>query len=159
MSLGFSPIELATGRRPSPLFDPEYASPTQLSGADSCLEDVSEQQKKALALRAHLMARQDMDLRAALGRRLIPSEGPFEPGQRIFYWIQDSNLNPNGRWVPAKVLRQEGPMVLLEDSNRVVKVNQSKIIKDRMHFMTFHFLTPLILSQLSLMPLQNLKRI
>ena len=25
----------------------------------------------------------------------------------------------------------EGPMVLLEDSNRVVKVNQSKIIKDR----------------------------
>jgi len=132
MISGFSPIELATGRRPVPLFDPENATPAQLTSDETAAEDLRDQQIKALALKAHIAAKQDMDLRADLGRRVLPTEGPFEPGERVFYWMQDSNLKPsNGKWIPAKVLKQDGPMVLLEDQNRVVKINQSKITKDR----------------------------
>jgi len=131
MFIGFSPIELATGRRPVPLFDPENANPAQLTSDDTAAEDLRDQQIKALALKAHIAAKQDMDLRADLGRRVLPTEGPFEPGERVFYWSQDSNLKNSGKWIPAKVLKQEGPMVLLEDVHRVVKINQSKITKDR----------------------------
>ena len=131
MMSGFSPIELATGRRPTPLFDPENATPTQLTTENTCAEDYQDQKIKALALRAHIAAKQDMDLRADLARRILPSEGPFEPGERVFYWVQNNSLKAGGKWIPAKVLRHEGPMVLLEDQNRVVKLNQSKIIKDR----------------------------
>ena len=135
MASGFSPIELATGRRPTPLFDPENATPAQLTIDDTCADDLQDQKMKKLALQAHLNAKQDMDIRADLGRRILPTEGPFEVGERVFYWMQDNNLKLNGKWIPAKVLKHEGPMVLMEDSHRVVKLNQSKVIKDRD---TFH---------------------
>ncbi len=135
MASGFSPIELATGRRPTPLFDLESATPSQLTIEDTCAGDCQDQQMKKLAMQAHLSARQDMDLRADLGRRILPSEGPFEVGEKVFYWMQDTNLKLKGKWIPAKVLKHEGPMVLMEDTHRVVKLNQSRIIKDRD---TFH---------------------
>ena len=42
-----------------------------------------------MALRAHLEARQSANLRRDLARRVLPSDGPYVHGDRVFVWIAD----------------------------------------------------------------------
>ena len=59
---GYSPLEIATGRRPPDLFDVETANPEQLT-SEPPEEDMSTLALQRLALRAHQEARQAADLR------------------------------------------------------------------------------------------------
>ena len=80
-----TPIEMAVGRRPPPLLDYETSSPEELT-TDPLREDKLDRQVRKLALRAHLEARQQDDLKRDLAQHIRPSEGPFEPGERVFVW-------------------------------------------------------------------------
>jgi len=76
---GYSPLEIATGRRPPDLLDVETSDPAQLS-VDSLAEDRTQQELQRLALKAHQEARQAADLRHDMAKRTMPSDGPYKPG-------------------------------------------------------------------------------
>ena len=105
---GYTPVELATGRRPTDHSDLEVMNPDHLSAVelprDSTLNE--------LALRAHLEARQSADLRRDLARRVLPSDGPYAHGDRAFVWIDDkAKYKAVGRWARARVISQNGAIV------------------------------------------------
>ena len=117
---GYSPLEVATGRRPPDLFDVETANPPD--------EDLSTSALQRLALRAHQEARQSADLRHDMARRTMPSDGPYKQGDEVFYWHQDSSkFKDRGKWIRGKVLSQEGAMVHIHTDKAVVRINQSKV--------------------------------
>ena len=127
---GYSPLEIATGRRPPDLFDVETANPEQLT-SEPPEEDVSTLALRRLALRAHQEARQAADLRHDMARRTMPSDGPYKQGDEVFYWHQDSSkFKEKGKWIRGKVLSQEGAMVHLHTNKAVIRVNQSKVRRD-----------------------------
>ena len=127
---GYSPLEIATGRRPPDLFDVETANPEQLT-SEPPEEDVSTLALQRLALRAHQEARQAADLRHDMARRTMPSDGPYKQGDEVFYWHQDSSkFKKKGKWIKGKVLSQEGAMVHLHTNKAVIRVNQSKVRRD-----------------------------
>ena len=127
---GYSPLEVATGRRPPDLFDVETANPEQLSAAPPD-EDLSTLALQRLALRAHQEARQSADLRHDMARRTMPSDGPYKQGDEVFYWHQDSSkFKDKGKWIRGKVLSQEGAMVHIHTDKAVVRINQSKVRRD-----------------------------
>ena len=127
---GYSPLEIATGRRPPDLFDVETANPEQLT-SEPHEEDVSTLALQRLALRAHQEARQAADLRHDMARRTMPSDGPYKQGDEVFYWHQDSSkFKDKGKWIRGKVLSQEGAMVHLHTNKAVIRVNQSKVRRD-----------------------------
>ena len=127
---GYSPLEIATGRRPPDLFDVETANPEQLT-SEPPEEDISTLALQRLALRAHQEARQAADLRHDMARRTLPSDGPYNQGDEVFYWHQDSSkFKDKGRWIRGKVLSQEGAMVHLHTNKAVIRVNQSKVRRD-----------------------------
>ena len=80
---GYSPLEIATGRRPPDLLDIETSDPAQLS-VDPLPEDRTQQELQRLALKAHQKARQAADLRHEMAKRTMPSDGPYKPGDRKF---------------------------------------------------------------------------
>ena len=124
---GYSPLEIATGRRPPDLFDIETANPEQLT-SEPPEEDVSTLALRRLALRAHQEARQAADLRHDMTRRTMPS---YKQGDEVFYWHQDSSkFKEKGKWIRGKVLSQEGAMVHLHTNKAVIRVNQSKVRRD-----------------------------
>ena len=127
---GYSPLEIATGRRPPDLFDVETANPEQLT-SEPPEEDVSTLALQRLALKAHQEARQAADLRHDMARRTMPSDGPYKQGDEVFYWHQDSSkFKDKGKWIRGKVLSQEGAMVHLHTNKAVIRVNQSKVRRD-----------------------------
>ena len=87
---GYSPLEIATGRRPPDLFDVETANPEQLA-SEPPEEDISTLALQRLALRAHQEARQAADLRHDMARRTMPSDGPYKQGDEVLYCHQDSS--------------------------------------------------------------------
>ena len=66
---GYSPLEIASGRRPPDLLDIETSDPAQLS-VDMLPEDKNQLELQRLALRAHQEARQAADLRHDMAKRL-----------------------------------------------------------------------------------------
>ena len=82
---GFSPVELACGRKPPPLLDVEPSNPEQLT-TDSLERDRLDTGIARLALKAHNEARQAADLIGDLAQRLKPTDGPFKPGTRAYFW-------------------------------------------------------------------------
>ncbi|CAE7319222.1 GIP, partial [Symbiodinium pilosum] len=72
---GYSPLEVATGRRPPDLLDVETSNPEQLS-LEGLLEDRTATQLRTIAMKAHLEARQSADLKKDLAKRVMPSDGP-----------------------------------------------------------------------------------
>ena len=127
---GYSPLEVATGRRPPDLFDVETANPEQLSTTPPD-EDLSTLALQRLALRAHQEARQSADLRHDTARRTMPPDGPYKQGDEVFYWHQDSSkFKDKGKWIRGKVLSQEGAMVHIHTDKAVVRINQSKVRRD-----------------------------
>ena len=95
---GYSPLEIATGRRPPDLFDVETSTPEQLS-AEPPEEDRTMLQLQRIALRAHQEARQAFDLRKDIARRVMPSDGPYSLGDKVFVWMKDeSKKKAEGIW-------------------------------------------------------------
>ena len=84
----YSPLEIATGRRPPDLFDVETNTPEQNS-ANPSDEDRTKLELQRIAMRAHEEARQSLDLRKDLARRVMPSDGPYQKGDRVFVWHKD----------------------------------------------------------------------
>ena len=122
---GYSPVEVATGRRPPDLFDVETANPEQLSATPPD-EDLSTLALSRLALRAHPEARQPADLRHDMARRTMPPDRPYKQGDEVFYSHQDSSKsNDKGKWIRGKVLSQEGAMVHIHTDKAVIRINQS----------------------------------
>ena len=127
---GYSPLEIATGRRPPDLFDVETSTPEQLS-ANPSDEDRTTLDLQRIAMRAHQEARQSLDLRKDLARRFMPSDGPYQKWDRVFVWHKDeSKKKSEGVWVRGIVVSQEGAMVLVEVHRAVLRVNQSKVRRD-----------------------------
>ena len=123
-------LEIATGRRPPDLFDVETSTPEQLS-ANPPEEDRTTLDLQRIAMRAHQEARQSIDLRKDLARRVMPSGGPYQKGDRVFVWHKDeSKKKSEGVWVRGTVISQEGAMVLVEVHRSVLRVNQSKVRRD-----------------------------
>ena len=87
---GYSPLKIATGRRPPDLFDVETSTPEQFS-SESPEEDRTMLQLQRIALKAHQEARQAMDLGKDLARRVMPLDGPYSPGDKVFVWMQDES--------------------------------------------------------------------
>ena len=76
-------------------------------------------------------ARQLSDLRHDLSWNVRPSDGPYNPGDRVFFWSQDhSKIKHKGECARGKVLMQTGPVVTIEALNTVQKVNQSKVRRE-----------------------------
>ena len=127
---GYSPLEIATGRRPPDLFDIESSTPEQLSSEPS-EEDRTIFQLQRIALKAHQEARKAMDLRKDLARRAMPSDGPYSPGDKVFVWVKDdSKKKSEDIGVRGKVVSQEGAMVLVHIHKSVLRVNQPKVRRD-----------------------------
>ena len=127
---GRSPLEIATGRRPPDLLDVETSTPEQLS-ANPPEEDRTTLDLQRIAMRAHQEARQSIDLRKDLARRVMPSDGPYQKGDHVFVWHKDeSKKKSEGVWVRGTVISQEGAMVLVEVHRSVLRVNQSKVRRD-----------------------------
>ena len=127
---GYSPLEIATGRRPPDLLEVETSSPEQLS-ALAPREDRTNQELQRIAMRAHQEARQAQDLRSDLARRVMPSDGPYVKGDKVFVWMKDeSKIKSEGVWVRGKVMGQEGAMVIVHVHQAILRVNQSKIRRD-----------------------------
>eukprot|EP00971_Amphidinium_carterae_P350324 6491488-Amphidinium_carterae.3 len=105
---GYSPVELATGRRPPDQLDLELLTPEQLSTTPLRADETIAHLRR-LSIKSHLEVRQNQDIKRDLARRLQPSGGPFEPGERVFVWIQDSSkFKDRGRWELGRVVGQEG---------------------------------------------------
>ena len=89
---------------------------------DPLSQDKLDREVRKLALRAHLEARQHDDLKSDLAQHVRPSEGPFNPGERIFVWEKDhSKVADTGKWTRGKVLAQAGAMVTAETLQGVTR--------------------------------------
>ena len=127
---GKTPLEIATGRRPPDVLDLESMMPKQLATEPTASQQSDDTVRK-LATMAHLEARQREDIRSDLAQRLRSSDGPFSPGQGVWYWDRDASKIRGGEWVKARVTRQgKPPMVTLDLAGQEVTVNQSKIRKN-----------------------------
>ena len=127
-------MEIASGRRPPDLLDIEASDPAQLS-VEPLSEDRTQQELQRLALRAHQEARPAADLRHDMARRIMPSDGPYKPGDKVFAWNaapcpSSVNLKKRERRARGTVISQEGSMVNVHIDNNVAHVNQSKIRRD-----------------------------
>ena len=81
---GKTPVELAMGRRPRDIITVEHEDPENLTTKQSQAEsDVAKDQQ--LAMKAYLEARQREDLRRDLASRLMPTDGPFNIGDTVYY--------------------------------------------------------------------------
>jgi hypothetical protein len=124
---GYTPLEIATGRRPPDMLDVETSTPEQLT-ANPDQEDRDMQTLQRIALRAHQEARQLQDLKHDLAKRIRPSEGPFKYNDKVFVWEKDHfRFHDKGKWTRGKVISQDGAIVLVETDGKVVRVNQSKV--------------------------------
>ena len=86
----------------------ETSTPEQLSANPSDEERTSLELQR-IAMRAHQEARQSLDLRKDLARRVMPSDGPYQKGDRVFVWHKDeSKKKSEGVWVRGIVVSQYG---------------------------------------------------
>ena len=130
---GQTPLELAFGKRPKDVLDVENANPQQLTLEPSD-SDHSDRVAQHLAMKAHLEARQQEDLRRDIAACLQPTPGPFHPGDTVYYWNQDPSKikrgQKHGNWIKAKVVNHEGAICAIDTGKTILKVNQSKLRKN-----------------------------
>ena len=131
---GVTPIELAFGRRPADLTATELMNPAQLTSEAPAPERQIEA-LRSLAMRKFLEAKQSDDLRRDIASKLQLSDGPFFPGDKVYYWTEDkskikSDGSHGGKWIKGKLVSVDGSMVGVDLGTRIVKVNISKIRKD-----------------------------
>ena len=131
---GVSPLEMAFGRRPADLLYPENMTPEQLTASLPSPEK-NIYALRTLAMKSYLEAKQSDDLRRDISARLQLSDGPFYPGDKIYYWTDDkskvkSDGTHSGKWIKGKVISSDGSMVGTDLGTRILKVNISKVRKD-----------------------------
>ena len=131
---GVTPLEMAFGRRPADVIGVDNADPAQLT-AEVPSHEVTIEATRRVAMKAYLDARQSEDLRRDIASKLQFSDGPFYPGDKIYYWNPAAGkIKPDGSkrsiWIKGKVVSQEGSMVTIDLGTRVIKVNSTKILKD-----------------------------
>ena len=131
---GVTPLEMAFGRRPADVIGVDTADPAQLT-AEVPSHEVTIEATRRVAMKAYLEARQSEDLRRDIASKLQFSDGPFYPGDKIYYWNPAAGkIKPDGSkrstWIKGKVVSQTGSMVTIDLGTRVIKVNSSKIRKD-----------------------------
>ena len=82
-------------------------------------------------MKAHLEARQSVDLRKDLARRVMPSAGPYTKREKVFVWHKDDNTKKGEYvWIRGTVVSQERAMVLVQLLTVLLRVNQSKDRRD-----------------------------
>ena len=88
-----------------------------------------DQTLQKMGMEYYLEARQRADLRRDIVARLLPTEGPYSPGDRVYYWQVDKRKIKHGvtsgRWYKARVLSQEGAICVIDTGTTVLRVNQS----------------------------------
>ena len=131
---GVTPIELAFGRRPADITAVELMNPAQLTTEAPAPERQIEA-LRSLAMRKFLEAKQSDDLRRDIASKLQLSDGPFFPGDKVYYWTEDkskikSDGSHGGKWIKGKLVSVDGSMVGSDLGTRIAKVNISKIRKD-----------------------------
>ena len=64
----------------------------------------------------------------------MPSDGPFDVGEKVFYWQVDPSKikhgKAHGRWIRGKIVGQEGAICIIDPGTALPSVNQSKLRKD-----------------------------
>ena len=131
---GVTPLEMALGRRPPDIIGVDNADPAQLT-SEVPRTEVSVEATRRIAMKAYLEARQSEDLRRDIASRLQFSDGPYFPGDKIYYWSPTpqkvkGHLGRSSSWIKGKVVSQDGSMITIDLGTRVLKVNTSKIRKD-----------------------------
>jgi len=128
---GKTPLEIAFGRPPPDIVQLENMTPLQVA-TDPSDADKLHRRIAQIAQEAYQQTRQHDDIRKDLLQKLRPSEGPFEPGQSVWYWDRDPSKIRGGYWKPARVINQPhgNPMVDLQFKYGTMKVNQSKMRKN-----------------------------
>ena len=128
-----TPLELAFGRRPRDVVSIENSTPSHLT-ADLSPSELTDRQIQQLAMKSYLEVRQSDDVRRVLAQRLLPSQGLFQAGDRVYYWQFDPNKIKHGikqgKWILGKVIHQDGPLCQIDIGNTVVRVNLSNLIRD-----------------------------
>ena len=130
---GVTPLEMAFGRRPADILSPEGMTPAQLT------TEVPTPEKKidalrTIAMKAYLEAKQSDDLKRDIAAKLQLSDGPYFPGDKIYYWTEDkskikSDGSHSGKWIKGKIISVDGSMIGIDLGTRILKVNVSKIRK------------------------------
>ena len=93
---GVTPLEMAFGRRPPDIIGVDNADPAQLT-AEVPRSEVSIEATRKIAMKAYLEARQSEDLRRDIASKLQFTDGPFFPGDKIFYWNPNAGkIKPHG---------------------------------------------------------------
>ena len=128
---GVTPLELAFGRRPADVIGVDTADPAQLS-AEVPSHELAIEATRRVAMKAYLEARQSEDLRRDIASKLQFSDGPFFPGDKIYYWNPAAGkIKPDGSkrstWIKGKVVSQEGSMVTIDYR---YSSDKGKFIKD-----------------------------
>ena len=131
---GVTPLEMAFGRRPADVIGVDNADPAQLT-AEVPSHEVTIEATRRVAMKAYLEARQSEDLRRDIASKLQFSDGPFYPGDKIYYWNPAAGkIKPDGSkrsiWIKGKVVSQTDSMATIDLGTRVIKVNSTKIRKD-----------------------------
>ena len=131
---GVSLLEMAFGWRPADLLYPENMTPEQLTASLPSPEKNIDA-LRTLAMKSYLEAKQSDDLRRDISARLQLSDGPFYPGDKIYYWTEDkskvkSDGTHSGKWIKGKVISSDGSTVGIDLGTRILKVNISKVRKD-----------------------------
>jgi len=127
---GKSPLEIFFGRKPPDVIDIENMTAIQLA-SDPPLSERNNTVVARLAQQAHLEARQRTDIRRDLAQNLMPSDGPYEAGQGVWYWDRDLSKLRGGEWIKAKVVEPgKPPMVSIEVKGQIFRVNMSKLRKN-----------------------------
>ena len=131
---GVTPIEMAFGRRPADITSMENMTPPQLTSEATAPERQIEA-LRSLAMRKYLESKQSDDLRRDIASKLQLSDGPFFPGDKVYYWTEDkskikSDGTHGGKWIKGKLVSVDGSMLGVDLGTRIVKVNISKVRKD-----------------------------
>ena len=99
--------------------------------SDPSIAQQTDELVRNLTQKAHLEARQRVDIRRDLAQRIRSSDGPFKPGQSVWYWDRDMSKLRGGEWKKARVNSEtKPPMVTIDLGGQVVTVNQSKLRKN-----------------------------
>ena len=128
------PVELVFGRKPRDVVTIENSYPEQLSVPVSSLEQM-DQTLQQMVMTYYLEARQRADLRRDIAARLLPTEGPYSPSDRVYYWQVDTSKIKHGvtsgRWFKERVLSPDGAICVIDTGTTVRWVNQSKLRKEK----------------------------
>ena len=112
----------------------ENMTPPQLTSEATAPERQIEA-LRSLAMRKYLESKQSDDLRRDIASKLQLSDGPFFPGDKVYYWTEDkskikSDGTHGGKWIKGKLVSVDGSMLGVDLGTRIVKVNISKVRKD-----------------------------